>query len=178
MPSNVTVIFMRKPWFLTEGAVLDWSAVFLTSARGMSRAYAGLGYAAFAATMTVGRLSGDRIVRRFGGGRVIVFGGLCAAAGFVLATLIPSWPATLLGYALVGVGCSNIVPVLFSSVGRQTAMAENVAVPAITTLGYAGILAGPAAVGFVAHATSLSTAFLILAVMLLGVAASGRLLRV
>jgi predicted MFS family arabinose efflux permease len=164
--------------FLTEGAVLDWSAVFLTSARGMSPSYAGLGYAAFASTMTVGRLAGDRIVRRFGGGRIIVFGGLCAAAGFAAATLIPSWPATLFGYALVGVGCSNIVPVLFSSVGRQTVMAENVAVPAITTLGYAGILAGPAAVGFVAHAASLSAAFMILAVMLLGVAASGRLLRV
>jgi predicted MFS family arabinose efflux permease len=164
--------------FLTEGAVLDWSAVFLTSVRGMSRSYAGLGYAAFASTMTIGRLSGDRIVHRFGGANVIVAGGLCAAFGFTVATLVPSWPAALLGYALVGVGCSNIVPVLFTSVGRQTAMAENVAVPAITTLGYAGILAGPAAIGFVAHALSLPAAFLILAVMLLGVAASGRVLRV
>ena len=84
----------------------------------------------------------------------------------------------LLGYALVGVGCSNIVPVLFSSVGRQTIMPENVAIPAITTLGYAGILVGPAAIGFVSHSTNLQTAFMILAVLLLGVAASGRLLRV
>jgi MFS family permease len=162
--------------FLTEGAVLDWSAVFLTSVRGMEKSYAGLGYAAFATTMTIGRLTGDRVVQRFGGTRVIVFGSICAAAGFVLATLVPSWQAALLGYALVGVGCSNIVPVLFTSVGRQSAMPENVAVPAITTLGYAGILAGPAAIGFVAHATSLSIAFLILAVMLLGVALSSRLL--
>jgi hypothetical protein len=84
----------------------------------------------------------------------------------------------LLGYALVGVGCANIVPVLFTAVGRQTVMPENVAVPAITTLGYAGILVGPAAIGFVAHAASLSAAFLIVAVMLCGVAASGWLLRV
>jgi hypothetical protein len=84
----------------------------------------------------------------------------------------------LLGYALVGVGCSNIVPVLFSSVGRQTIMPENVAIPAITTLGYAGILVGPAAIGFVSHSTNLQTAFMILAVLLLGVAASGSLLRV
>ncbi len=164
--------------FLTEGAVLDWSAVFLTSVRGMDKTYAGLGYAAFAATMTIGRLSGDGVVHRFGGARVIVFGGLCAAAGFAVATLVPSWPVTLLGYALVGIGCSNVVPVLFTSVGRQTDMAENVAVPAITTLGYAGILAGPAAIGFIAHAINLPAAFLILAVMLLGVATSGRLLRV
>jgi predicted MFS family arabinose efflux permease len=164
--------------FLTEGAVLDWSAVFLTSARGMETSYAGLGYAAFALTMTIGRLTGDRIVQRFGGANVIVFGGLCAALGFTLAALAPFWQPALLGYALVGVGCSNVVPVLFTSVGRQTVMPEHVAVPAITTLGYAGILAGPAVIGFVAHAASLPTAFLMLAIALLGVAAGGRLLRV
>jgi MFS family permease len=162
--------------FLTEGAVLDWSAVFLTSARGVDASYAGLGYAAFALTMTIGRLSGDRIVQHFGNANIIVFGGICAAAGFVLATYVPSWQVALLGYALVGAGCSNIVPILFTSVGRQTAMPENVAVPAITTLGYAGILLGPAAIGLVAHVASLPAAFLILALMLIAVAASGRLL--
>ncbi len=164
--------------FLTEGALLDWSAVFLTSVRGMDASHAGLGYAAFALTMTIGRLTGDRVVRRVGPVRIVIFGGLCAAGGVALATLISSWQVALLGYALVGVGCSNIVPVLFSSVGRQTIMPENVAIPAITTLGYAGILVGPAAIGFVSHSTNLQTAFMILAVLLLGVAASGRLLRV
>ena len=67
---------------------------------------------------------------------------------------------------------------LFTSVGRQTVMPESLAVPAITTLGYAGILAGPAAIGFIAHLSSLSTAFLILALALLGVAASSRFLHV
>ena len=164
--------------FLTEGAVLDWSAVFLTSVRGMDASHAGLGYAAFALTMTIGRLTGDRVVRSFGPVRIVIFGGLCAAGGVALATLISSWQVALLGYALVGVGCSNIVPVLFSSVGRQTIMPENVAIPAITTLGYAGILVGPAAIGFVSHSANLQTAFMILAVLLLGVAASGRLLSV
>jgi predicted MFS family arabinose efflux permease len=164
--------------FLTEGALLDWSAVFLTSVRGMDASQAGFGYAAFALAMTTGRLTGDRVVRRVGPIRIVIFGALCAAAGVALATLISSWQVALLGYTLVGLGCSNIVPVLFSSVGRQTIMAENVAIPAITTLGYAGILVGPAAIGFVSHSTNLQTAFMILALMLLGVAASGRLLRV
>jgi MFS family permease len=161
--------------FLTEGAVLDWSAVFLTSARGMEASYAGLGYAAFALTMTVGRITGDRIVQRHGRSNVIVFGGLCGALGFAFAALSPYWQSALIGYAMVGVGCSNVVPVLFTCVGRQTVMPEHVAVPAITTLGYAGILAGPALIGLVAHAASLSVAFLMLAIMLLGVAAAGRL---
>jgi predicted MFS family arabinose efflux permease len=164
--------------FLTEGALLDWSAVFLTSVRGMDASQAGFGYAAFALTMTTGRLTGDRVVRRVGPIRIVIFGALCAAAGVALATLISYWQVALLGYALVGLGCSNIVPVLFSSVGRQTIMPENVAIPAITTLGYAGILVGPAAIGFVSHSTNLQTAFMILALLLLGVAASGRLLRV
>ena len=164
--------------FLAEGAMLDWSAVFLTSVHGLRPAYAGLGYAVFSLTMTIGRLTGDRLVQRFGGGRIVVFGGVCGAAGFAIATLVPYWPVTLLGYALIGAGCSNVVPVLYSSVGRQTVMPEYAAVSAITTFGYAGILAGPAAIGFLAQAVSLSAAFLILAILQLGVAAGGRLLRI
>ena len=164
--------------FLAEGAMLDWSAVFLTSVRGVDPAYAGLGYTAFAATMTVGRLMGDGIVQRFGPARIILFGGLLAGGGLALATLLPYWLAGIAGYALVGAGCSNIVPVLFTAVGRQKTMPEHVAVPAISTLGYAGILAGPAAIGFVAHATSLSVALLGLAGLLVAVAVSGRFLRV
>lgn len=164
--------------FLAEGAMLDWSAVFLTTEKSLGEAYAGLGYAAFALTMTVGRLLGDTIVRRLGARRVIILGGLFAALGMALATLAPNWELSLLGYALVGVGCSNIVPVLYTAVGKQTVMPESIAVPAITTLGYAGILAGPAAIGFIAHASSLSLAFLLIAALLLGVAISGRRVQV
>jgi MFS family permease len=163
--------------FLTEGAVLDWSAVFLADVRGMSPEHAGLGYAAFAATMTVCRLTGDRLVRSVGPKVTVIGGSLVAAAGLALATLIPSWPVALLGYALVGVGCSNIVPVMFSLAGKQDEMPESIAVPAITTMGYAGVLLGPACIGFVAHATNLAVALLILAVMLVGVAVSARTLR-
>ncbi|BBP58448.1 MFS transporter [Pseudomonas sp. St316] len=164
--------------FLAEGAVLDWSAVFLTTERAVDTAYAGLGYAAFALTMTVGRLTGDSVVHRLGAKRVIIYGGAIAAAGFLLATLAPMWQAALLGYALVGAGCSNIVPVLYTAVGKQTLMPEAIAVPAITTIGYAGILAGPALIGFVAHGSSLSFAFGLIALSLVAVAVSGKVLKV
>lgn len=164
--------------FLTEGAMLDWSAVFLSAQRGVEPSYAGFGYAVFALAMAIGRLGGDPVVRRLGPHRIILLGGLCAAVGMVVATLIPFWQAALCGYALVGLGCSNIVPVFYSAVGRQKTMPESLAVPAMTTLGYTGILMGPAAIGFVAHLSSLSVAFLIVAVMLLGVAISGRYLKV
>jgi predicted MFS family arabinose efflux permease len=163
--------------FLTEGSVLDWSAVFLVQDRGMDPARATLGYAAFSVTMTVGRLTGDRMVERLGRTSVLVLGGLVAAAGLTLATLVPDWRAAVAGYAMVGAGCANIVPVLFTAAGRQTAMPATVAVPAVTTFGYAGVLAGPAAIGFIAQATSLPAAFLTVAALLVGVAAAGRTLR-
>jgi predicted MFS family arabinose efflux permease len=163
--------------FLAEGAVLDWGGVFLTSERSLAASNAGLGYATFALTMTIGRLTGDRVVARFGGGMVVILSGFLSAVGFAITALVPFWPAALLGFALVGAGCSNIAPVLFTAIGRQRAMPENVAVPAVTTLGYAGILAGPAGVGFIAQIANLPTAFLVVAAMLAGVGISGRYLR-
>lgn len=164
--------------FLAEGSMLDWSAVFLTFSRGAEPAHAGFGYAAFAVTMTIGRLSGDAIVKRVSRTNIILFGGLMAASGFALATFVPSVEAGFIGFALIGAGCSNIVPVLYTAVGRQKIMPESVAIPAVTTLGYAGMLAGPAAIGFIAHVSSLSTAFLIIAAGLVALALSGRWLRV
>ena len=90
----------------------------------------------------------------------------------------PAWEAALVGYALLGAGCSNIVPVLYTAVGKQTVMPESIAVPAITTLGYAGILAGPAVIGFIAHGSSLSFAFGLMAVLLVAVAIGGKVLKV
>jgi len=164
--------------FLVEGSMMDWSAVFLSQQHGVASAQAGLGFASFSLAMTLGRLSGDAIVARVGRRRVVAVGGLLAAAGIALATTIDSWQIALLGYALVGLGCSNIVPVLFTATGRQTSMPQSVAIPALTTLGYAGILAGPAGIGFIAHHSSLSATFLGVAALMVVVAISSRWLRV
>jgi MFS family permease len=160
--------------FLAEGSMLDWSAVFLTSLRGFDFSQAGLGYALFSVAMTIGRLSGDRVVRAFGGKKILLLGGICAASGVTVAIFIPNWIASLVGFGLVGLGASNIVPVLYSVLGRQKVMPANLAVSAVTTLGYSGILVGPALIGFVARSTSLSFAFFGIATMLLIVAASSR----
>jgi len=154
--------------FLVEGSMLDWSAVLMTEQRGTDRAQAGFAFASFSTAMTLGRLIGDRVVASIG---------RLAAGGIALATLIPNQAAALLGYALVGVGCSNIVPVLFTAVGRQKTMPQAVAVPAITTLGYAGILTGPAGIGFIAQRSSLSIAFLLVAMLMVAVAVSSRFLQ-
>ncbi|QJD89422.1 MFS transporter [Duganella dendranthematis] len=158
--------------FLAEGAVLDWSAVLLTNG-GMSGAQGGLGYAAFAVAMTIGRLNGDRIVQRWGGRRIMLLGGLASALGFLLVVLAPSAWLALPGFVLIGCGASNIVPVLFTAAGSQRDMPASLAVSAISTIGYAGILAGPGVIGFVAHAVGLQWAFAALACGMLVVALSG-----
>lgn len=157
--------------FLAEGTVLDWSAVFLSEHRAMPEAISGLGFACFAAAMTLGRLTGDAVVSRFGRYPVVITGALVAALGLLLTVVLPLWWAALVGYVLIGLGCANIVPVMFSAIGRQQSMPQAVAVPAVTTLGYMGVLSGPAAIGFVAHASSLPMAFLMVALLMLAVAA-------
>ncbi len=151
--------------FLAEGAVLDWSALFLTF-RGVDPVHGGVGYAVFALAMTFGRLTGDGLVTLLGGRKVLLYGSLCAATGFLLPVLLPLRSAALTGFVLIGLGASNIVPVLFTAVGRQTAVPSHLAVAAISTLGYTGILTGPALIGFVSEATSLPGAFAMIAAMM------------
>jgi MFS family permease len=162
--------------FLAEGAMLDWCGVFLTEHRGIPSAQSGFGFASFALAMTAGRLTGDPIVNKLGPRMTVAGGASLAVLGILTSTLIPAWEFALLGYALVGLGCSNIVPVLYSAVGRQKTMPQSVAVPAISTLGYAGVLAGPAGIGFIAHHSSLTSAFLVVAALLAGVALSSQVL--
>ncbi|WP_045836967.1 MFS transporter [Hyphomicrobium sp. 99] len=164
--------------FLTEGAVLDWSAVFLTANRNVDPAVGGQGYAAFALAMTMGRLTGDAVVERMGPTIVLLAGPLCAAFGLFTVAMVPFAWGAVIGFGLVGIGCANVVPILFTAVGRQTKMPEHIAVPAITMLGYAGILAGPGAIGFIAQVVGLPLAFVVVAVLLIGVAIGGRWLRV
>ena len=161
--------------FLAEGSVLDWSAVFLTSMRNVDAAQAGLGFAGFSVAMTVARLTGDRIVQALGGTKVIFLGGICAAAGFLLTVLVPAREAAFLGFVLIGLGASNIVPVLFTAAGNQKTMPVSLAISAVATLGYAGILAGPAMIGFVAQLSSLSVSFALVALGLLALASCARL---
>ncbi len=160
--------------YLAEGSVLDWSGVLLNTVRGLANRWAGVGYVAFSITMTAGRLWGDAVVRALGPRRVLLGGGLCAAAGFAVAALVPCWPAAVVGFGLVGAGAANLVPVLFSSAGRQKAMPSNLAMAAVSTMAYAGILVGPALIGYGARATSLPAALLVIAAMVAAVGLSAR----
>jgi len=163
--------------FLAEGSMLDWSALLLREFHGYSAASAGLGYACFSVAMAIGRLSGDRLVARLGSVWTVRAGATLAAAGFLVSALLPWQTTALLGFVLVGLGAANVVPVMFSAAGRLPNALPAVSIAAVTTLGYAGLLLGPALIGFVAHATNLPTALAVVAALLLLVAASAKVVR-
>lgn len=160
--------------FLVEGAILDWGALLLTDAGLLRAAQGGLGYMAFAIAMTIGRFGGDAVTARIGDRATLWSGSALALAGFLVLLLAPNAALALTGFALIGLGASNLVPVLFRRAGTQRAMPAGLAVAAITTTGYAGVLAGPAAVGFVAEAIGLGASFWMLAGLLCLVPACAR----
>jgi MFS family permease len=152
--------------FLTEGAMLDWGALLLTGKGLLPTAQAGIGYSVFAVAMTVGRLTGDAVVARLGDRRTMFWGGILAIVGYIVLLTAPVAALALLGFLLIGLGASNTVPVLFRQAGAQTVMPSGLAIAAVTTVGYAGVLAGPAGVGFLAQAIGLPGAFIVLTLML------------
>lgn len=151
--------------FLSEGAVMDWGGVYLTTVRGMDLALAGTGYSVFSAAMLTMRFLGDRVVQRIGALLVAVGGALLAFGGILLVMFAPVDALLYVGFFAIGIGSANIVPVFFSLMGRQNVMPVSAAVSAVSTMGYLGILAGPAAIGFVSSLTTLQMAFAMLAAL-------------
>lgn len=126
-----------------EGAMSDWSALALQRTTGATVDAAALGYAAFSVAMTAGRFTGDATIARLGRARTLRASGLLAAAGFALALVAP-YAAAVFGYALVGLGYANLVPILFSAGGRR---AGSAGIAAVSTLGYFGFVIGPPLIG-------------------------------
>ncbi len=163
--------------FLAEGSMLDWSAVLLRDFRGFSAASAGIGYACFSVAMAAGRLAGDGVVARLGPVWTVRVGASLAAVGFLLAAMAPWPPVSLFGFVLIGLGASNIVPVMFSAAGRLPGQPPAISIATVTTLGYAGLLSGPALIGFLAHASNLPIALAVIAGMLLLVVGAAKIVR-
>ncbi len=144
--------------FTMEGAIADWLGVYLRAALSASQPAASAAYSAFALAMACGRLGGDATVRRFGPVATQRTGGLLAAIGTAGGLLMPSPILAAAAFALVGLGVANIVPVMFSAAGRREG-AGGIAMTA--TSGYFGLMAGPPVIGFLAQATSVGDALLL-----------------
>ncbi|EIM30568.1 MFS transporter [Microvirga lotononidis] len=134
--------------FLVEGAMVDWSAIYLQTVAGASLETAVTGFAAFSLAMTVCRFMGDFVVRHLGRVRTVQFGGLLSAFGLALAMLLPQPLPAAIGFSLVGIGLANAVPVLFSTAGQMKDFPPSMGVAMVATLGYGGLLLGPPLIGF------------------------------
>ncbi|MGY4399516.1 MFS transporter [Bradyrhizobium sp. USDA 3315] len=161
--------------FLVEGAMLDWSALLLVGQDLLAEAHGGLGCMLFAVAMTAGRLGGDAVVERIGDRATLMLGTLPIMTGFLAVVAAPVAVVAMAGFLLIGLGISNVVPVLCRRAGKQKVMPVGVAIAVITTAGYAGILMGPASIGLVAHMTGLPFAFGMLGALMCIVMLSARM---
>jgi MFS family permease len=163
---------------LVEGATGDWSAVYLRDELGASAGAAAAGFTAFSLAMVLGRASGDRLVQALGPVRMVRAGGTIAATGFGLALVLATPPAAVLGFASLGIGVSCIVPLVFRAAGAVRGLPAGVALGAVSSMGYLGLMAGPPLVGGLAELTSLPRALWLLVGLAGVVAVLGRTARV
>lgn len=162
---------------LCEGAANDWSALHLKDVLGAPGSTAAFAYGTFAAAMTIGRLLADRLVARFGSMAILRHGASMAAVGITLVALGPWMWAAFVGWALFGLGLSGTVPQLFSAAGHADPAAAGANVSRVAGLGYVGMLAGPAVIGWLTHVVALNHAFVLLTLLCVTTAVAAGVLR-
>jgi hypothetical protein len=143
----------------SEGVLLDWSAVYARSVTGVSVATAPIAFAGFALSMAGGRFLGDVLISRLGAVLMLRISGALMVLGVATAVLLQTWPATILGFATVGFGIANLVPILFGAAGRAHENGAGPGLATVTTLGYFGFLSGPPFIGALAAVAGLPLAF-------------------
>lgn len=153
--------------YLVEGSMLDWSGILLNIQYHLPLNQAGLGYTAFAITMTIGRFLGDFTIKRLGEKNVFFGSSLATLIGLILLVSSTQLWGAILAFLIIGLGISNLAPLLFTASGQQEKMSDTAAVAAVSTMGYTGILLGPALIGGLAHMSSISTAFMVIGTLFL-----------
>ncbi|MEQ9168115.1 MAG: MFS transporter [Fulvivirga sp.] len=151
---------------LGEGAITDWSTVYLSNNLSSGPALAGFGFAAFSATMTIGRFNGDYMIEKFTSGTVVKAGLVMAFAGLLLL-FAKSIALALLGFAMIGFGYSTVIPILFTQASKREDVSPARGLASVATLGYFGFLLGPVIIGWSAEIIGLTLSFGILAALTL-----------
>jgi len=156
-----------------EGAMVDWSTVYLTDVVQTETSIAALGFAAFSLMMTVGRASGDWLTTRIHPPLLVRAGGALGAAGLLIAVALPDIVPVIIGFALLGAGISIIIPLAFSTVGKMPGIAPGAGIAGVATIGYAGFLAGPPVIGLIAELTSLRVSLGLVAIIVATLVVTG-----
>jgi MFS family permease len=146
---------------LSEGVANDWSSLQIKQRLGEPSAVAAFGYGAFAVAMTLARLFGDRLAGRLGAVRTVRFGSLLGAIGLSTVVLSNNLVLTIVGWGVLGLGLSGCIPQIFTAAGNLPTAARGVMMSRVVALGYFGLLAGPAVIGWTSQATTISIALVI-----------------
>lgn len=160
-----------------EGAVLDWGALYLRQELSATLAQSGFAFGAFSATMAVMRFAGDPIRDKLGAVTTLRVCTVLALVGMLVAGQAPNATVAIAGFAIAGIGISNMVPIAFSAAGNLPGMAQGIALSLVTFMGYSGILIAPSVIGFIAEYLTFSTIFTALPVLFLVVLAVSGLAR-
>ncbi|MEM6283435.1 MAG: MFS transporter [Chloroflexota bacterium] len=162
---------------ISEGAMSDWSTLYLENVVGADETSAGFGFLAFSIAMMTGRFSGDTLAARVPPVQIVRFGGLLGAAGILMAISVPTIATASAGFFMVGLGISLVIPMAFSSAGNREGISPGAGIAGVATVGYAGFLAGPPIIGFVAQVASLRVSMIFLLILMLILAYNARALR-
>lgn len=147
---------------MCSGAMFDWSGVYFKKVVTNNPAFIGVGYTAFMVSMTAIRFVTDWLTQHVGFKKIIAWCGIFTTVGLLIAVFFPYlWPATI-GLLFVGAGVSPVVPLVFSAAGKSKVLSPPVAIAAVSSIGFIGLLIGPPVIGFIAGMTSLKISFLIL----------------
>jgi fucose permease len=155
---GLTALFSMVP----EGAILDWGALYMRDELGASLAVSGLAFGAFSLAMAAMRFAGDHVRDRFGAVKTLRFCTVMAMIGMVISGMAPNTAVAVLGFAICGIGISNMVPIAFSAAGNLPGFAQGVALSVATVMGYSGALFAPSVIGFIAEHTGFSIIFTLL----------------
>lgn len=146
-----------------EGTMFDWSGVYFQHVVKAPEKLTTLGYVAFMGTMAGGRFIGDRLTAKLGVQRMLQYSGLVITTGLLTAVLFPVLVPATIGFLLVGIGVSSVVPLVYSKAGKSRTMLPGVALAAVSTIGFFGFLLGPPLIGFIAQAANLRWSFALIA---------------
>ena len=159
-----------------EGTMFDWSGVYFNKVIGVSKNLTTVGYVAFMMMMATGRFLGDKFITRMGATTVLRASGMTIFIGLMTAVIFPYLIPSTIGFMLVGIGVSSVVPIAYALAGKTHKMATGAAIASVSSIGFLGFLMGPPLIGFIAQASSLRLSFTIIAFLgLVMVVMSGKI---
>jgi len=138
-----------------EGSLVDWSAIYMHTVVGRTKAFSALAVGSFATAMTIGRLFGDRLIDKAGKQLILFCSCFAAITGLAIALLFVSAPTVLFGFFLAGAGLSNVVPVIYSTAGNIKGIEPAAGIAIASTIGYSGFFVGPPTIGYLADSFGL-----------------------